>query len=695
MHRILFRTLLIGALILIALLFGGSRTQAAITLAFSNSTAITIPNNPGVISPYPSTISVSGLAGLVTDVDVTLFSISHSRPDDLDILLVGPGGQTVIILSDACGNVNPGGVSYTFSDQAASLLGNTDPNVNCITTGTYQPVNYDAGDTFGAPAPGPAYGTALSNFNGTNPNGTWSLYVVDDITTGSIGTIGGGWSLTITTDGTAPLITSAVPPNGTVGMGYSHLYTASGSAPITYSVTSGALPTGLTLTSDGQLSGTPTAGGTFTGVVTATNGVAPDSTQAFSITIGSAVTAPLITSAVPPNGTVGMAYSHLYTASGSTPITYSVISGALPTGLTLASNGQLGGTPTAVGTFTGVVAATNGVAPDSTQAFSITIGSASSNPVITSGLPPNGVIGMAYTHSYTASGTAPITYSVTSGALPTGLTLASDGQLSGTPTAVGTFTGVVTASNGVAPDDTQAFSIQITISGGGTTPAPYVPTAADHARAQAPLCADASGKTNTIIRADVPAGAIAGGSVFCRVVAQNGEFKESAAEIGEQSVLDMGVIQAVDVFGLMHNGSSQLSFNLPIKVCLQGSGILLYLDATISPRIVNQLPVSLEGGYTCATVYNAGLAVLVGGTPSAVESAPVGAGTALNGCMVTTNHILNLRAEPNTTSEIIMLVPYNVTLTAMQRDGNWFKVDYWGTAGWVNAAYVGLNGACG
>ncbi|HEX3051613.1 MAG TPA: SH3 domain-containing protein, partial [Aggregatilineaceae bacterium] len=327
--------------------------------------------------------------------------------------------------------------------------------------------------------------------------------------------------------------------------------------------------------------------------------------------------------------------------------------------------------------------------------FSIAIGSAGANPVIMSGLPPNGVKGTAYSHTYIASGTTPITFSLTSGTLPPGLTLSSAGLLSGTPTTTGTFTGVVTATNGVAPDATQPFSIQITTSGDGTDPAPYVPTAADHARAQAPLCADASGKTSMIIRVDVPPGAITGGSVFCRVLAQDGEFKANAAEIGEQAVLDMGVIQAVDVFGLMHNGSPELRFNLPIKVCLQGSGRFLYLDATTSPRAANQLPVSLEGEYTCATVFNAGLVVLVSGTPEAGITAPGGVGTSLNECMVTTNHIMNLRVGPNANSEVIMLVPYNVTLTAVQRDGEWFNVDYLGTAGWINAAYVKPQGLCG
>jgi YVTN family beta-propeller protein len=83
--------------------------------------------------------------------------------------------------------------------------------------------------------------------------------------------------------GTPPTITNGPPPNGTVGVAYSFTYTSTGSP--TFSVTAGSLPPGLSLSSAGVISGTPTTVGTFTGTVTATNGTAPDATQDFSITI--------------------------------------------------------------------------------------------------------------------------------------------------------------------------------------------------------------------------------------------------------------------------------------------------------------------------------------------------------------------------------------------------------------------------
>lgn len=135
--------------------------------------------------------------------------------------------------------------------------------------------------------------------------------------------------------------------------------------------------------------------------------------------------------------------------------------------------------------------------------------------------------------------------------------------------------------------------------------------AEDDARAQAPLCADLSGMTNPIVRADILGGTVTDGSVFCRVLAENGTFINSPADIGNQAVLDQGVIHAVDVFGLTHGSESVTQFNSSVKVCLQGSGRLLYLDATLSPRIPSWLTTNYEGGFTCGLIYHAGIVVLV------------------------------------------------------------------------------------
>jgi subtilisin-like proprotein convertase family protein len=157
-----------------------------------NPTLITIPDSgPGV--PYPSLVNFSGGTS-VTDVNVTLNDVTHSYPDDVDILLVGPAGQSVILMSDAGGSNDVTDVDLTFDDEATATL----PDSAQIVAGSYDPTNYLTGDTFPAPAPGGPYGTTMSVFDGTNPNGNWSLYVVDDLG-GDMGDIGGGWCVDIQT----------------------------------------------------------------------------------------------------------------------------------------------------------------------------------------------------------------------------------------------------------------------------------------------------------------------------------------------------------------------------------------------------------------------------------------------------------------------------------------------------------------
>jgi subtilisin-like proprotein convertase family protein len=188
---------------------------------FSNSGAITINDasaaancsfgepspGPGAATPYPSQITVSGLTGTVTDVNVTVTGLSHSFPDDVGMLLVGPAGQSTILMADTGLNGGLSGVNLTFDDAAAASL----PDDGQIVSGTYKPTlgtatapfeSCSVPTSFPSPAPASPYGSTLSVFNGTDPNGTWSLYVIDDSSLDA-GSISGGWSLDITAGATA------------------------------------------------------------------------------------------------------------------------------------------------------------------------------------------------------------------------------------------------------------------------------------------------------------------------------------------------------------------------------------------------------------------------------------------------------------------------------------------------------------
>lgn len=166
------------------------------TQTFSNAASIAIPGTgtSGPASSYPSTINVSGLTGTVSKVTVTLTNLMHTFPDDIDVLLVGPGGQGVIIMSDVGGSGDATNVTLTLDDAAVASL----PDSAQLVSGTFRPTNIGTGDAFPAPAPGGAFGAALSDFNVTNPNGTWSLFINDDVG-GDSGSLAGGWSIAITT----------------------------------------------------------------------------------------------------------------------------------------------------------------------------------------------------------------------------------------------------------------------------------------------------------------------------------------------------------------------------------------------------------------------------------------------------------------------------------------------------------------
>ena len=173
--------------------------------------AITINDNAAA-SPYPSTINVVGLIGVISNLTVTVTGFSHTFSEDVSVLLVGPTGQKMVLWAEAGGGGASVNANLTFSDAAGAAL----PNAGGLATGTFKPTNRIGTSMFGEtafPAPAPTstpaspYAATLASFNNTNPNGTWSLYVVD-IAAGDTGSISGGWCLNFTT---APSVTTCGP----------------------------------------------------------------------------------------------------------------------------------------------------------------------------------------------------------------------------------------------------------------------------------------------------------------------------------------------------------------------------------------------------------------------------------------------------------------------------------------------------
>lgn len=261
----------------------------------------------GTAAPYPSTVGVSGARNGITDVNVTLRSLDHTYPDDVDVLLVGPQGQKAILMSDVGGNDNATDVNLTFDDEAAAALPDSS-----VVSGTYRPVNYgpELGDPTGPDSfPGPAadasaVGSNLSVFDGTNPNGTWSLYVVDDYANDS-GDFSGGWSLQISTVDAPAAPTITAPPNNTRDR--DGAFTMTGTAPASTTVTiydGASLKTTVGATAAGQwtapISGVPNGSHTFT--AKATDGFGNVSAASAGVVVIIDSIKPQIVSTVPAKG---------------------------------------------------------------------------------------------------------------------------------------------------------------------------------------------------------------------------------------------------------------------------------------------------------------------------------------------------------------------------------------------------------
>jgi hypothetical protein len=171
--------------------------QALAMQDFSNATTVSL-------GPTDTTaITVSGFDKPLTDVNVTLRNITQPNLADLDILLVGPGGQTAIIFSDVGFGSSANNLTVTLDDQAAIQL----PGGGPIPNGVFQPTNFQSGDTFAsppAPIATPPSGSQLGVFNGTDPNGTWRLFFRNDDLAGTIGAMVGGWKLDITSGNGVP-----------------------------------------------------------------------------------------------------------------------------------------------------------------------------------------------------------------------------------------------------------------------------------------------------------------------------------------------------------------------------------------------------------------------------------------------------------------------------------------------------------
>ena len=441
-------------------------TTPTATAGISSATVswVAPANNGGVITGYVVTPYLNGVAQAPVNYDATATSRTLTG--------LTPGGSYTFTVAAT----NAYGTS-TASPNSAAVIPYAlpaAPATPTVTAGTQA-----ATPTWVAPANN---GAAITGYvvtpyigaTGQTPQ-TFNSTAVSQTLTGL--TAGTAYSFTVAainiagtgppsprsavvTANAAPTLTFAAPPAGEVGVAYSQQLTVNnGTAPFTWSISSGSLPAGLTLTaSTGLLSGTPTASGSFPVTVQVVDASGVIATRAVTLAIAAA---PVVTF-TPAAGEVTVPYSQQPTLTGGTsPITWSITAGSLPAGLTLnTATGQIAGTPTAAGSFTFTVAATDAFAVVASRTATIVIAAL---PTLTFTAPTAGQLGVAYSTTFDVTGgTAPLTWSIAAGSLPPGLTLnTSTGVLSGTPTSAGGYSFTVRVVDAYSKADTRAVTLNI------------------------------------------------------------------------------------------------------------------------------------------------------------------------------------------------------------------------------------------
>ncbi len=363
--------------------------SADVTVEADETVIVSIQSGSGYTIGVPSSAT-----GTILNDDLGTLTINNVTFPEND-----SGTQAISFTISLSQPAGPGGVTFDIATANGTATAGEDYQAKSIVGATIAP-----GES--------TYFFSVNVYGDTsNEPNEWFFVNITNVTNAILGD--GQGVGTIVNDDPVPTITLAPASLSatTVGASYSETLTASGgTGPYTYAATAGVLPDGLTLTSSGVLSGTPTDEGTFNFTISATDssgGTGPYSgSRAYTLTVAAPVIA--LSPATLPPATQGVPYAQTITASGGTaPYTYSTTAGALPSGINLSSSGVLSGSPTVNGTFNFTVTATDsstGSGPYSdSRAYSFQI-SAVAPPVVGSvSVPANGYYRVGEVLSFTVN----------------------------------------------------------------------------------------------------------------------------------------------------------------------------------------------------------------------------------------------------------------------------------------------------
>ncbi len=411
----------------------------------------------GVISGTPWTSGTFSFGVTVTDSGSPALTNTTAM-----MLTIAPRPLAISTDGLAVGNE---GVAYS---QMLAARGGTAPYIWSLTAGSTLPPGLtlaSSGLVSGIPTAGGGFDFGIQVADSSSPQQTATLS-----------------TLIVVSPSTLAISTSSLT-SATVGTAYSQTLTASGGTPsFRWSITSGALPAGLSLSSwTGVISGTPTVSGAFTLGITVMDRGNPQqtATTTLSLTVVSPVPPLVISTSALPSAAAASSYSATLTAAGGTaPYAWSVSSGSLPAGLSLASSGVISGTPAATGAYPLGVTVTDSCKPSAlSKSASLTLVVTPSALIITNSALATGTVGVAYSQALAASGGTPAyTWDISAGSLPAGLSMAATtGVISGTPTTSGTTSFTATVTDNGNPAQTQSVATSITVApavqstGPGTT----------------------------------------------------------------------------------------------------------------------------------------------------------------------------------------------------------------------------------